>query len=116
MNLHPGEGLPAEIVDVIAHCTASLGDTSKVLTCQADAAKILQASPTMLDLVVPAGLDPVDLPDGPTPGRTFVYDGDELIGEVLVWLQHGRLSGLEQAWFTDEPPRQWPSPESLRLA
>jgi len=70
----------------------------------------------MLELSVPAGALRVSLPDGPLPARALATDeGDELIGEVLVWIYVGYLSALEYAWYTDDPPSDLPCPRQFRV-
>ncbi len=34
----------------------------------------------------------------------------------LVWVERGRLSALEHAWVTDDPPTEWPEPERVVTA
>ena len=47
--------------------------------------------------------------------RTFVTgECGETIGEILVWVEQGYLSGLELAWFTDEPLVEWPTPKQVQ--
>lgn len=115
-QLNPGARLPAEILDLLAHVTAPLGKASVTLQRQAEVARVVRCSATMLDIAVPADRDEVELPDGPVPARALVYDHEQLVGELLVWVRNGRLIGLEQAWYTETPPRAWPSPESVRVA
>ena len=38
------------------------------------------------------------------------------VGEILLWIRDGLWIGLEQAWFTDEPPASWPDPAQVRLS
>lgn len=114
-QMTPGENLSNEVVNLIAHITAPLGAESNALAQQAAAATITRSSSTMLDLAVPAELPTVNLDDGPTPGEALVYDGDQLVGELLVWVRSGRLIGLEQAWYTDDPPSTWPAPDRVRV-
>lgn len=113
-QMTPGP-LSADILALIAHVTKPLGDVSTALKQQAEAATIVRYSPTMLDVTVPPETAGVDLPDGPTEGQALVYDGEQLVGEVLVWIRSGRLIGLEQAWYTEEPPTSWPPPDRVRV-
>jgi hypothetical protein len=71
-------------------------------------------TPTFLDLEVPAADPRADIEDGPLPVRALV-DGEtgELEGEILLWVSDGHLSGLEFAWYTDEPPTEWPATDRL---
>lgn len=114
-QLSPGSRIPAEIVQLIAHVTLLMGEASVMLLRQAEAAIVVGSSATMLDVSVPSDLATVDVPDGPTPGSALVYEREQLVGELLVWIRDGRLIGLEQAWYTDEPPQSWPDPEAVRV-
>jgi hypothetical protein len=73
-------------------------------------------TPTVVNLMVEGAVAPADCADGPVPGRAIVESPDgESIGEVLVWVNSGRLSGLEYAWYTEQPPEAMPPAERLRL-
>lgn len=115
-QLKPGNRLPADIRRLVARVTAPLGDASVILQRQAEHATVVRCTATMLDVEVPSGMPIVELSDGPAPCVALVYDGEQLVGELLVWVRDGRLIGLEQAWYTDDPPKSWPSPDTLRVA
>jgi hypothetical protein len=112
----PGMHLSEELVALIAQIAAPLGAASSNLVRQAEAATIVRGSPTMVDVVVPAELPGVSADDGPLPRQALVHDGDQLVGEILVWIRAGRLIGLEQTWFTEDSPTTWPAPDRVRLA
>lgn len=107
--LNSKDRLGTEIVALVKHMTSHLGHARGVLVRQAEAAIVGRYSATMLDIVVPSNIETVDLRDGPTPGRSPVYEGEELVGELIVWIQFGRIVGLGQAWYTDQLPKEWPS-------
>lgn len=119
-GLHPmidptkREPLDENLIQIVAYASALLGEESTRLIDQARAAVVTEFSPTMVDVEVPATLIPVDLPDGPIPGRFIIERGGEEMGEVLIWLRSGRLIGLEQAWWSDTRPSSWPSTSSIR--
>ncbi len=115
-QLKLGSPLPVEILQLIAHVTRQLGEAAVVLQRQAEVAIVVSCSATMLDVTVPSDLPAVDIPDGPTPGSARLYEREQLVGELLVWIRDGRLIGLEQAWYTDEPPHSWPDPRAVRVA
>lgn len=60
----------------------------------------------------PGETTPVDLPDGPLPGRYF--DGDGLDHEIVVSVTDGRLSGLELVNHDGTTPTRWPTAETVR--
>lgn len=74
-------------------------------------------SDLQLDLAVPAGHARSRFTNGPIPTRTLVVDDEgDPVGEVIVWVKDGYLSGLEYAWFTDEKPVALPDPAYLSRA
>lgn len=114
-HLTPGRRIPIEILRLITHVTSPLGDTAVTLQRQAETATVVRSSATMLDVTVQSDSPLVDVPDGPIPGLALIYERERLVGELLVWVREGRLIGLEQAWYTDEPPQSWPSTEEVRV-
>ena len=64
----------------------------------------------MIDFEIPEDAPRCGFSDGPLPVRTMVAgEGGQLAGEFIVWVKDGGLVGIEQAWFTDEPPTCWPT-------
>ncbi|WNZ10885.1 hypothetical protein [Streptomyces sp. 11x1] len=49
---------------------------------------------------IPSGVAPVE--------AVVVDDSGELVGEILLWVRAGVLSGLEYAWYDDESPSSLP--------
>lgn len=71
---------------------------------------------TMIELEVDVpSAPPLDYPDGPLPGRAFVGDPENPIGEMLLWVTGGYLSLLEYAWLTDDVPIALPHPGDIRF-
>jgi hypothetical protein len=91
----------AQLPSEVARPLADQLDTVGVATAQAG---------TVLDLDVPESAPVATVADGPLPVRALVAND---AGEIIVWVTNGRLSGLEFAWVTDEPPPGWPSPDEL---
>jgi hypothetical protein len=89
---------------------------AQAVETQAAQARVVVSTPTMVDLEPGDDLPPIPLGDGPIPVRAIVYDSRERpTGEILLWVRSGILIGLEQAWFTDQPPSEWPSPALVSL-
>jgi hypothetical protein len=70
---------------------------------------------TFLDLSVNEAVAPSAAADGPIPARVLVEEEDKEIGEILVWVTDGFLSGIEYAWFTNGMPAAFPPPERVRI-
>lgn len=86
------------------------------LMAQARVASVADDSiPTYLDLEVPPESPRSTQSNGPLPGFFAVVHRDEYLGELLVWMKEGVLSGLEYAWVTDEAPSGMPHAEDLTV-
>lgn len=71
------------------------------------------------------GLPSVDIevepgaPHARISGQTLPTEGDVTdeagnpTGLIVVWVENGALAGLEYAWYTDEPPFEWPSSDRI---
>lgn len=89
---------------------------SAELRAQVPATKVIGGISTYFDLVVDGSVPRANSPDGPIPGRAFVEgETGEPEGELLLWVKEGHLSGLEFAWVADEPPKEMPPPERVRI-
>ena len=68
-----------------------------------------------VDLSVNSEAPKADVPDGPMRVQGDVMDEEgEPIGLILLWVTNGALSAMEFAWYTDDPPHEWP--ETPRVA
>lgn len=109
--------LPPPVVDLLLAIAASLGDAGQPLSRQACHAKMRGYTATYIDVDVPSDCAPGNWADGPLDMKPLVIDHDgEAVGEILVWVSGGRLTLLEQAWFTDNPPTTWPPLDSIRIS
>lgn len=113
-----GAPLPPNVLALLRHLVRYLNsdELGTSIVAQAQQAAVVRGSATMIDLTPRNDLPPVELPDGPIPLQVFVQRADEPTGEILVWIDGGELIGLEQAWWTDDPPTDWPTPEQVRVA
>jgi hypothetical protein len=69
-----------------------------------------------IDIFVPAAGAAADVPDGPAPVAAQVIDGNgNYLGELLLWVTGGRISGLEYSWVTDEVPSRLPDTSWIQL-
>jgi hypothetical protein len=80
--------------------------------CRATASTGCECGCVTIDLHVPDGV-PVSSAAGPVPVEGTVLDaGGEPLGGLLLFVEHGRLSGLEVHSF-DEPLATMPAPGSV---
>ena len=69
------------------------------------------------EIVVPPDSPRATLPDGPISAAAQVIDAQgAYLGELLVWVSDGRVSALEYAWVTDEPPVRLPPTSEIRVS
>lgn len=109
--------MPPPVLSLLLAIAGSLGDAGLPLAAQARHARVTAYSPTYIDLEVPRDCDPGIWVDGPLDIKPLVTDqAGEPVGEVLVWVSGGRMTLLEQSWFTDDPPTRWPSIERVRIS
>ena len=80
-----------------------------------DGAEVMNTATWILDVRTSDIGRAADLPNGPFPARAFVPNSTAYRGEVIIWITNGRVSGLEYAWITDEPPTRWPYPDELEV-
>lgn len=114
-TLSRGDHLPPNLVDIVSRIAEPLGEEAAILREQAESARVVEPSATMLDIEVPDTATRSSLPDGPVPGRAFYDRDDEAVSEILLWLRSGLLIGFEQAWYTDDPPTEWPPASDLEI-
>lgn len=86
------------------------------LASQVEGTKVAGGLRTLLNLDAPRSALMAKRQDGPIPVRAFVQSpGGETVGEILVWVKDGYLSGLEFAWFTDDAPTEMPEIDRIRV-
>ncbi len=108
--------LSPRVRDLVAAVAAALPDGGAELRAQIVVAQVADGSATHLDVVVPAESPRLEVPDGPLPTVASVLDdAGGLAGEVLVWVRDGLMVGVEQTWYTDEPPAGWPELSRIRV-
>lgn len=73
------------------------------------------STPTFLTLTTRDAVAVDGFIDGPLPGRFPVRQRGRLVGEILVWLKGGRLTGLEYAWVTPEAPHGMPDATEVEV-
>ncbi|CAM3799388.1 hypothetical protein NOGI109294_13815 [Nocardiopsis gilva] len=100
--------------DVITALLSVPASWAQELRDQIDSAVVTRAwgskSPS-IDLSVDVLRSRAEIAEGPLPlTATVASDEGELVGELLLWTENGRLSALEYAWYTDEPPESLPDP------
>lgn len=110
--------MPTNVRDLLRRMVQELPSTlAKPLVGQIARASIGDWSPTMLDLVVPDDSPEVAIADGPISeiAPAVLSPDGQSSGEILLWVKGGRLSFIEQPWWTDQPPTDWPSIENVRF-
>ncbi|MEV7086752.1 hypothetical protein AB0O07_12765 [Streptomyces sp. NPDC093085] len=67
-----------------------------------------------VDLQVTGDAPRAPVPNGVVPVTCTVLDeGGELFGEIILWVESGRLAALEYAWYGDLPPTTLPEVERM---
>ncbi|GLW48285.1 hypothetical protein Stsp02_39470 [Streptomyces sp. NBRC 14336] len=75
------------------------------------------SSSASVDLRVTDDAPRAPIPSGVVPVTcTVIEEGGELVGEVILWTESGMLSGLEYAWYGDEPPTSLPEVDRIVIS
>lgn len=72
-------------------------------------------SPSVEIKVRPGPASAGGVTDGIVASGAVTDSAGKPIGEVILWAEAGRLSGIEYAWYTDERPTQLPEPDRINL-
>ncbi|WP_280313563.1 hypothetical protein [Nocardia abscessus] len=72
-------------------------------------------SPSVDLAVRPGAVQASGSPDGIFASGAVTDHNGSPIGEVILWVEHGWLSGIEYAWYTDERPHTLPEPGQVEL-
>ncbi|WP_228001764.1 hypothetical protein [Nocardia australiensis] len=69
-----------------------------------------------VDLVVrPGATQAAGSADGIFANGAVTDRNGSPVGEVILWVENGWLSGIEYAWYTDERPRALPEPAQIEV-
>ncbi|MGY2033379.1 hypothetical protein [Nocardia abscessus] len=72
-------------------------------------------SPSVDLSVRPGAVQASGSPDGIFASGAVTDRSGSPIGEVILWVENGWLSGIEYAWYTDERPHALPEPGQIEL-
>lgn len=107
MNLTP------EQYEALIFLADQQNDTA-ISTQMADLESVEDAR-THTKLVIRQPTARTSLPNGPAPAAVAVInDNNEVIGELLLWIQDGIIDNVEQPWFTNTPPTSLPNRKQVR--
>jgi hypothetical protein len=89
----------------------------EILLGQLETARVVRGPLTFLELQVAQSAASASVADGLLRVTATVEDGSgQPTGELLVWVTAGKVSALEYAWFSDDPPIELPSLEDIRFS
>ena len=94
---------------------------ASILRTQLESARVLRNWPPLgspsIDLEVAADAPTIQDEARVLPVDAHVHDErGGYVGELIVWMEHGRLAALEYAWVTDEMPTSLPDVAALRIS
>ena len=102
---------------VVAIAEHSTSPVRQALVAQAASISSAEGSVTMVEFTVDPVTPFADIVNGPldvTPA--VIGPTGEPEGELLLWLTGGRLTTLEQPWWTADPPTELPRLDRLTFA
>lgn len=109
-------GLPDDVRRILLAIADRSGEFRDVLVRQIQHAVVTENARTWVYFSVPDSEERVPWPDGVIPydlNPTVFAGSGEPTGSIYVWVEDGRLSGVEHPWFTDEAPTEWPNVDML---
>ena len=107
--------LPARVQELLSELARRLGPSGVALAKQAGVATTERATATWVDIHVPDEVVRGDWPDGPLSiSPTVLAPNGSLLGSIHVWVEAGILAAIEQGWFTDVAPDEWPKLDQLQ--
>lgn len=120
MDTQTGRPLSEAELAVLNHILSAPFPGAAELRSQLAAATVIRnwepAGSPSIDIFVPAAQPTAPVPDGPVPVAAQVLDAaGDYLGELLLWVTDGRISGLEYSWVTDDPPARLPDTRLVRL-
>ena len=90
---------------------------SEALVEQASSVGVAGGPITMLELQSSRASQASVFAEGLIPLSMIVSNSSgDLIGELLVWVEHGYLTGLEFAWWTDDAPDELPNSNRIKVS
>ncbi|MEU3014955.1 hypothetical protein [Nocardia asteroides] len=72
-------------------------------------------SPSVDVVVRPGPQQAVSSGDGIFANGAVTDPNGSPIGELILWVENGWLSGIEYAWYTDDRPRTLPDPAQIEV-
>ncbi|WP_062993962.1 hypothetical protein [Nocardia anaemiae] len=72
-------------------------------------------SPSVELAVLPGAVPASGSTDGIVASGAVTDRNGAPVGEVILWVENGRLSGIEYAWYTDDRPRALPEPTRIEV-
>ncbi|WP_228782127.1 hypothetical protein [Nocardia abscessus] len=72
-------------------------------------------SPSVDLAVRPGAMQAAGSPGGILASGAVTDRNGAPIGEVMLWVENGWLSGIEYAWYTNERPHALPEPDQIEL-
>jgi hypothetical protein len=112
-----GGGLPQRVRDLVLFVGSRLPpDVFEALTAQVALAVGSSWGPTLIEVALPPDVPLMKVSDGQLPVAGFVLGGDIRVGRIIVWVEQGKVSAVEQKPLDGVAPLDWPCPSSVELA
>lgn len=101
--------------DLVKTCFAHLGSSeSRTLQSQAQAIRGFRPTGPRIWQIDLDDSPRARLPDAPLPIEAFYLDDDSKApGEMMIWMNKGKVDSLELPWFTDAMPNELPRTDQL---
>lgn len=108
-----GHSLPVNIKELLRKLISFIDEGKEVAERQIEATKVEKYAPDWIDLKTPETVPKFRSVRNPFLEDVVVRRDGVTVGFILIWCEDGRLSALEQAWVSDDLPKDWPSPDNV---
>lgn len=110
-----GGPLPDNIKILMRYLLSATDEPMEISELQIEQTVVQSFAPDWIDLSTPLSVPQFNSDKNPFLGDIIVYRDGEPTDFIYLWCEERRLSAIEQAWVTDEPPEDWLTPEIVRF-
>lgn len=110
-----GRPLPDEVKTLMRRVLSFMDEAAEICQQQIQDTVIESFAPDWIDLATPTSTPQFRSAANPFLDYVNVYRNGDVVGFILLWCDDRRLSAIEQAWVSDDPPAGWPAPDDVRF-
>ncbi|AXE38069.1 hypothetical protein [Acidipropionibacterium virtanenii] len=110
-----GRPLPDAVKMLMRRVLSFTNEPEEICEQQIEDTIIETFAPDWINVITPTSTPQFRSAANPFLDYANVYRDGEMVGFILLWCDDRRLSAIEQAWVSDDPPEGWPGPDDVRF-